>query len=120
MTNSVRHGPGAPIYLRLAEDDGVIAGEVEDQGNAVVEIREQDVGTVVGGLVGRRKFIYDLWGDTVKLARRIESDGRTSIRVTRPVYERVRELVGFGPPTTVDVRGIGTVELFSIVDEATL
>ena len=79
-----------------------------------------NTGPVVGGLVGRRKFIYDLWGDTVKLARRIESDGRTSIRVTRPVYERVRELVGFGPPTTVDVRGIGTVELFSIVDEATL
>ena len=78
-----------------------------------------NTGPVVGGLVGRRKFIYDLWGDTVKLARRIESDGRTSIRVTRPVYERVRELVAFGPATTVEVRGVGTVELFSVVDEAT-
>ena len=51
-----------------------------------------NTGPVVGGLVGRRKFIYDLWGDTVKLARGIESDGRTSILVTRPVYDRVREL----------------------------
>ena len=78
-----------------------------------------NAGPVVGGLVGRRKFIYDLWGDTVKLARGIESDGRTSILVTRPVYERVRELVGFGPATRTDVRGMGVVELFSVLDEAT-
>ena len=78
-----------------------------------------NAGPVVGGLVGRRKFIYDLWGDTVKLARGIESDGKTSILVTRPVYERVRDLVAFGPATRVDVRGMGTVELFSVLDEAT-
>ena len=42
-----------------------------------------NAGPVVGGLVGRRKFIYDLWGDTVKLAKGIESDGKTSILVTR-------------------------------------
>ena len=35
-----------------------------------------NAGPVIGGLVGRRKFIYDLWGDTVKLARGIESDGK--------------------------------------------
>ena len=73
-----------------------------------------NAGPVVGGLVGRRKFIYDLWGDTVKLARGIESDGRTSILVTRPVYDRVRELVDFGPATRADVRGMGSVELFSV------
>ena len=78
-----------------------------------------NAGPVVGGLVGRRKFIYDLWGDTVKLARGIESDGVTSILVTRPVYERVRELVAFGPATSADVRGMGSVELFSVLDEAT-
>jgi class 3 adenylate cyclase len=77
-----------------------------------------NAGPVIGGLVGRRKFIYDLWGDTVKLARGIESDGRTSIRVTRPVYERVRELVGFGPSTRADVPGMGSIELFSVLEEA--
>jgi len=78
-----------------------------------------NAGPVIGGLVGRRKFIYDLWGDTVKLAREIESDGKTSIRVTRPVYERVRDLVPFGSATRTDVRGMGPVELFSLLDEAT-
>jgi len=77
-----------------------------------------NAGPVIGGLVGRRKFIYDLWGDTVKLARGIESDGRASIMVTRPVYERVRELVGFGPATRADVHGMGSIELFSVLDEA--
>jgi class 3 adenylate cyclase len=78
-----------------------------------------NAGPVVGGLVGRRKFIYDLWGDTVKLARGIESDGKTSILVTRPVYERVRDLVTFGTATSANVRGMGSVDLFSLLDEAT-
>jgi class 3 adenylate cyclase len=77
-----------------------------------------NAGPVIGGLVGRRKFIYDLWGDTVKLARGIESDGRMSILVTRPVYDRVRDLVTFGAATSFDVRGMGRVELFSLLDEA--
>jgi len=77
-----------------------------------------NAGPVIGGLIGRRKFIYDLWGDTVKVAREIESDGRTSIVVTRPVYERVRELVGFGAATRTEVRGTGSIELFAVLDEA--
>jgi class 3 adenylate cyclase len=87
--------------------------------NLVAEIGI-NAGPVVGGLVGRRKFIYDLWGDTVKLARGIESDGRMSILVTRPVYDRVRDLVTFGAATNSDVRGMGRVELFSLLDEATV
>jgi class 3 adenylate cyclase len=77
-----------------------------------------NAGPVIGGLVGRRKFIYDLWGDTVKLARGIESNGKASILVTRAVYERARDLVPFGSATNADVRGMGPVELFSLLDEA--
>lgn len=77
-----------------------------------------NTGPVTGGMVGRRRFIYDLWGDTVKLAKGIESDGRTSIQVTQPVYERVRDLVGFGPGLRADVRGMGSVELYPLLDEA--
>jgi class 3 adenylate cyclase len=77
-----------------------------------------NAGPVTGGLVGRRRFIYDLWGDTVKLAKGIESDGTTSIQVTRAVYERVRDHVGFGAPFRAEVRGMGTVELYPVLDEA--
>ena len=78
-----------------------------------------NAGPVIGGLVGRRKFIYDLWGDTVKLARGIESDGKASILVTRAVYERVSDLVPFGSATRANVRGMGPIDLFSLLDEAT-
>ena len=47
----------------------------ERQTNLIAEIRI-NAGPVIGGLVGRRKFIYDLWGDTVRLARDIEPTGR--------------------------------------------
>ena len=77
-------------------------------------------GPVVGGLVGRRRFIYDLWGDTVRLARGIQSNGKTSILVTRPVYERVRDVATFGAATRAEVGGMGSVELFSLTDEATI
>jgi class 3 adenylate cyclase len=77
-----------------------------------------NAGPVIGGLVGRRKFIYDLWGDTVKMARGIESEGKMSILVTRPVYDRVRDLVTFSSATSAEVRGMGKVELFSLLDEA--
>jgi hypothetical protein len=38
--------------------------------------------------------------------------------VTRAVYERVRDHVGFGPPFRAEVRGMGTVELYPVLDEA--
>jgi anti-sigma regulatory factor (Ser/Thr protein kinase) len=51
VTNAVRHGPNdKPVTFRLAIEDGVIAGEVEDQGDGAIEIRRSDPGTVVGGL----------------------------------------------------------------------
>ena len=77
-----------------------------------------NAGPVIGGLIGRRKFIYDLWGDTVKVAQRSSLTAGHPSSSTRPVYERVRELVGFGAATRTDVRGTGSIELFSVLDEA--
>lgn len=75
-----------------------------------------NAGPVTGGLVGRRRFIYDLWGDTVRLARGIESDGKTSIQVTRAVRDRVRDDVAFGPSFRTTVRGMGEVELWPVAE----
>ena len=51
VTNSVRHGPGQPIRLRLvANDAGDVAGEVEDQGTGVVALRDQHATAGAGGL----------------------------------------------------------------------
>ncbi len=72
-----------------------------------------NAGPVIAGLVGRRRFIYDLWGDTVKLAREIESHGKTSILVTRAVHDRVNDSVPFGPPVRHAVRGV-QLELYPV------
>jgi class 3 adenylate cyclase len=74
----------------------------------VVEIGV-NAGPVVGGVVGRKKFIYDLWGDTVTIARGLGSDGVTSIQITASVYERVRDLYPFESLGEVEIQGKGRI-----------
>jgi class 3 adenylate cyclase len=90
-----------------------------ERGLSVVAEVGINAGPVTGGLVGRRRFIYDLWGDTVKLVRGIGSDGRTSIQVTRAVHDRVRDTVSFGPPQRHEVQGIGAIDLYPVIEDRT-
>jgi class 3 adenylate cyclase len=54
-----------------------------------------NAGSVTGGVVGRRKFIYDLWGETVTLARYMQVDDVSCIRVTETIYHRLRDQYRF-------------------------
>jgi len=70
-----------------------------------------NAGPVVAGIIGRRKFIYDLWGDTVNVASRMESHGVPGgIQVTRPVFERLRDHDAFEERGAIEVKGKGKVE----------
>ncbi len=65
-------------------------------------------GPAVAGVIGARKFIYDVWGDTVNTASRLESFGVPDrIQVTDVVQERLADRFVFEPRGTVDLKGMG-------------
>ncbi len=72
-------------------------------------------GPLVAGVIGTRKFIYDLWGDTVNIASRLESQGIPgAIQVSDATWSRVRGTIVARPRGPIDLKGRGTVETFVI------
>jgi PAS domain S-box-containing protein len=76
-----------------------------------------NVGPVIAGVIGMRKFAYDLWGDTVNLASRMETTGEAGrVQVTQAVYERLQNHCTFEPRGTIFVKGGGLVETYWLID----
>lgn len=72
-----------------------------------------NTGAVVAGVIGIKKFSYDLWGDAVNIASRMESQGQSGkIQVIEETYRRVKHLYHFDPVGRVLVKGRGYLNTY--------
>jgi guanylate cyclase len=75
-------------------------------------------GPAVAGVIGRAKFQYDIWGDTVNIASRMESHGVPGrIQVSNGTYHLLRDDFDLEPRGVIEVKGIGPMETWLLAGE---
>jgi adenylate cyclase len=73
-------------------------------------------GPVVAGVIGRKKFIYDLWGAAVNLASRMESQGASgTIQITRSTHDLIGQQFECEARGTIKVKGTDEMEVWHVL-----
>jgi class 3 adenylate cyclase len=77
-----------------------------------------NTGEVVAGVVGTKKFAYDIWGDTVNTASRAESNGELGkVNITETTYELVKDTFECEYRGDIEVKGKGKMKMYFVVGE---
>ena len=72
-------------------------------------------GPVIAGLIGRSRFVYDVWGETVNIASRLESQGVADrVQISEATRRALRRPWSLEPRFAVELRGVGTMETYLV------
>src|SRR6185503_10526309 len=75
-------------------------------------------GPVVAGVIGRKRFLYDLWGDAVNTADRMQTEGTAGrIQITRATHQLLEGEFVCEPRGTIEVKGKGEMETWYLVGQ---
>jgi class 3 adenylate cyclase len=106
----------AEMALTMLEE---VAGRSDPSGRPLAVRIGIDTGPAVAGVIGTSRFSYDLWGDTVNTASRMESHGVPGcIQVTGRTYRRLRDRYRFQRRGPIPVKGKGDVVTYFLVGPA--
>lgn len=73
-------------------------------------------GAMIGGVIGKRKFVYDVWGDAVNVASRMESHGLGgAVQITQATFELIKDEFVCEPRGTVNVKGKGEMDVWLVL-----
>lgn len=100
--------------IRFAEDVLLLLKRFNKENGTNMQVRiGVNMGFVVAGIIGKKKFIYDLWGEAVNLASRMESCGKPGkMNVSPSVHQKLMDKYHFTEQGAVDVKGFGPMHTY--------